>query len=144
MWEDSLFLFLRPNQKFTTEVKLENIKYILSVAGTVLSLAAACITFAIKMVKAIKEKKETLNREGLIKALPELIEAAESFNNYSGEEKKEYVLTKVNQYAIESKLSFDLSFVSNKIEELITLSKQVNNKTILKQNQGENYYGNQF
>ena len=54
------------------------------------------------------------------------MEIAESFANYSGEEKKEYVITKVNQFAIENGIKFDLQMVTEKIEEMIELSKKVN------------------
>ncbi len=48
--------------------------------------------------------------------------------HYSGEEKKEYVMTKANRYAIENDIAFDEDAVSEKVEELITLSKEVNAK----------------
>ena len=54
------------------------------------------------------------------------MEIAEQFTNYSGEEKKEYVMTRVNQFALENKIKFDSEAVNEKIEELIGLSKKVN------------------
>ena len=46
--------------------------------------------------------------------------------SYSGEEKKEYVMTKANRYAIENGIAFDEEAVSAKVEELISLTRQVN------------------
>jgi hypothetical protein len=51
---------------------------------------------------------------------------AESYYNYLGEEKKAYVLTKLNQYALDNGITFDEEKASQKIEELIALSKNVN------------------
>ena len=71
-------------------------------------------------------KKKLKNSYVLLDAVAPLMEIAETFTNYSGEEKKEYVMTKVNQFAIENGIRFDSQAVSNKIEELIGLSKNVN------------------
>ena len=46
----------------------------------------------------------------------------------SGTEKKEYVLDKVAEFAKETGIEADLQFISEKIEELVRLSKQVNVK----------------
>ena len=77
----------------------------------------------------VKDKKKNLeNSILLLDAVAPIMEVAEKYVHYTGEEKKEFVLTKINQLAIENKLKFDEVAVSNKIEELITLSKEVNNK----------------
>ena len=47
---------------------------------------------------------------------------------YLCDEKKEYVLTRINQLAIENGINFDVKAISDKIEELIKLSKEVNYK----------------
>lgn len=107
---------------------MQNLEYILSLAGTAFSLLAASITFMFKFIVALKAKKESLTREKINDALPSLIEEAEKFIHYSGTEKKEYVLTKINQFAIENNLKFNIQFVSDKIEELVELSKQVNKR----------------
>ena len=56
----------------------------------------------------------------------ELIEEAERFIGYSGKEKKEYVIDKIGEYAEELGIKADLQFVSEKIEELVKLTKGVN------------------
>ena len=50
------------------------------------------------------------------------------FNNYLGNEKKEYVITKLNQFAIENNIDFDKEKLDERIEKLIKLSKNVNYK----------------
>ena len=56
------------------------------------------------------------------------MEIAENFSNYSGEEKKQFVLTKVNQFAIENGLKFDAETTAAQVEKLIELSKKINAK----------------
>ena len=51
---------------------------------------------------------------------------AEGFRNYTGAEKKNYVLTKMNQFSIDNKINYDEDYVSCKIEELIETTKVVN------------------
>lgn len=53
---------------------------------------------------------------------------AEQFKNYTGKEKKNYVLTKMNQFSIENGIKFSSEFISEKIEEIISLTKNVNTK----------------
>lgn len=101
-------------------------EYVLSLAGTACSLLAACITFAVKLYRAARDKKAAMTREQILKLLPTVIEQAERFMHYTGEEKKEYVLTRVNRFALDNGLPFDAAYVADKIEELVALSKQVN------------------
>lgn len=107
---------------------MENMEYILSLAGAALSILAALLTIAVKFVKALKELKAREGKEEIGKKLPELIAEAEKFEEYSGAEKKEYVLDKVAEFAKETGIEADLQFISEKIEEFVRLSKQVNVK----------------
>lgn len=109
---------------------MENLELILSLAGTALSLFIACVLFIVKLISGYMTKKKLKNSYVLLDAVAPLMEIAETFTSYSGEEKKEYVLTKVNQFAIENGINFDLQAVTKKIEELIELSKKVNNDKI--------------
>ena len=108
------------------EEEMENIEYILSLAGAVLSAVAALVTMGIRFLKAMKELKERAGEEEIGKKLPELISEAEGKEGYSGKEKKGYVMDKIAEYAEEEGIEADLQYVSEKIEELVELSKQVN------------------
>ena len=116
---------------------MENAELILSLAGTALSLFVAAVLFFVKLLRGSAAKKKLKNDYLLLDAVAPLMELAESFTSYSGEEKKEYVLTKLNQFAIENGISFDVSTVSQKIEELIALSKQVNGRGKESETQGK-------
>ena len=105
---------------------MENLGLIVSLAGTALSLFIACVLFIVKIIRGYITKKKLKNSYVLLEAVAPLMEIAEQFTNYSGEEKKEYVMTRVNQFALENKIKFDSEAVNEKIEELIGLSKKVN------------------
>ena len=107
---------------------MENIQLILSLAGTALSLLVACVTFVIKLAGSIRRRVREEGATALMNAVAPIVEIAEGFGNYGGAEKKEYVLTKVNQYAIENSIEFDAQSVSDKIEQLVELSRQVNRR----------------
>lgn len=62
----------------------------------------------------------------LAETIQPLIVEAEKFTHFSGEEKKQYVLTKANQFAIDPKLKFDQEKVSVMIDELVETTKKVN------------------
>ncbi len=101
---------------------------LLALAGATVCLFFVCIILIIKIVQAKRSKKKTVNTALLEEVIAPLMEIAEKFENYSGEEKKEYVITKINQFAVENKLNFDAKAISEKIEQLIKLSKRVNVK----------------
>ena len=107
---------------------MENIQLILSLAGTTFSLLVACVTFVIKLVRSVRRRVREEGAAVLMNAVAPIVEIAEGFGNYSGAEKKEYVLTKVNQYAIENSIEFNAQSVSDKIEQLVELSRQVNRR----------------
>ena len=52
---------------------MERAEYILSLVGTILSCMAGILTIGIKLIKALKEVKERINKEKITEKLPELI-----------------------------------------------------------------------
>lgn len=116
---------------------MENLEIILSAAGTALGLLVTTLTFLTKFIRSAKAKKAAEQAIEIANAVLPYIEEAEKLIHYSGEEKKEYVMTKANQFAIDNGIAFDAEDVSAKIEELIGLTKQVNiskNNTTVMQN----------
>ena len=105
---------------------MQNIAAILSLAGTAACFLAGAITLLTRLIKTAKEKKQALNINKICNAVVPFITQAESFRNYSGQEKREFVLTKANQFAIDNGIKFDAGLVEEKIEELVRLSKEVN------------------
>ena len=105
---------------------LENIELFLSVIGAFLSLVVAIIICAIKFMKTIKSTQSLKDVSDILDAVGPIMEIAESFVNYTGAEKKNFVLTQVEQLASENGITINASIVSDKIEELIQLSKKIN------------------
>ena len=105
---------------------MEKLEVILSVVGTVAGLSATAVAFIVKFVRSAKAKRVAEQFTQICDSLIPYIEQAEKFTHYSGVEKKEYVLTKANQFAIEKGFKFNAGAVNAKIEELVLLSRQVN------------------
>lgn len=105
---------------------IENLEIYLSVAITVFSLFASALTFLIKLIKNIKERIKTENKLKISEYIIPLIEEAEAFVNYTGIEKKEFVTTRITQFALSNKIKLDQEMVSEIIEKLVSLTKNVN------------------
>lgn len=105
---------------------MENLELILSLAGICVGLIVTVATLIFKYAKSAKARKAAEQTIEICNAILPYIEQAESYVHYSGEEKKEYVMTKANQYAIENGIAFDKQAVSVKVEELVELTKEVN------------------
>ena len=105
---------------------MEKLEYIFSLVGTVLSFLVALLTLVLKLMKVLKDKSITEDREKLVEKLLELVVEAEGLLDYSGKEKKAYVMEKVSEFASREDIEADLEFVSEEIEKLVELSKQVN------------------
>lgn len=82
------------------------------------------IVSIINFIKYIKAKDWNKVKE----EISNLISVAELHLNYTGEEKKEYVLTKINQFAIEHKIKFDGKKASKAIDDLVKITKEVNKR----------------
>ena len=107
---------------------MENLETILSLAGTALGLLITALTFLLKFLKSAKAKKAAENVIMIGNAVVPYIEQAEKFLNYSGLEKKEFVLTKANQFAVARGIPFDSEAVTDEVEKLVKLTKAVNGR----------------
>lgn len=117
---------------------MENIKEIITIASACLGLLATITGFLIPLVKNVKAKNKLTALNKLSATLQALIIDAETFANFTGAEKKEYVMTKANRYAIEHKLPYDEQAVSEKVEDLVALSKEVNKRDAVPVSKQEN------
>ncbi len=109
---------------------MENLKQIITIASACVGLLATITGFLIPLVKNVKAKNKLTALNKLSTTLQSLIIDAETFTNFSGAEKKEYVMTKANRYAIEHKIPYDEHAVSEKVEDMVSLSKEVNKREI--------------
>lgn len=107
---------------------LENLRLILSLLAPALGLLCTTVIVLQKLVKNQKLKRILEKTEEITKQIIPCIIEAEKNLHYTGEKKKKMVMTKLNQYAIEKHLGFDEAAISQKIEQYIDLTKQVNSK----------------
>lgn len=104
----------------------ENLHIYLSLLAPALGLLCTTVVFLQKFVKNKKLKKILEKTEQITKEIIPCITEAETFINFTGEEKKKFVMTRLNQFAIDNQLKFDQEKISNRIEDLIKLTKKVN------------------
>lgn len=107
-------------------MSFEDIKLFFPFLAPALGLLCTTVVFLKKFVKNKKLKKVLEKAEKLTKEIIPCIMQAEKFINYTGEEKKNFVMTKLNQFAINNNIKFNEEETSSKVEELIALTKEVN------------------
>lgn len=98
---------------------------VIAVAGFVFGLIAKIKGGAWKKVA---EGVSSLGDE--FSKLAELVEKAETFTNYSGAEKLNYVLTNYKLDCINNGIKYDEAAVTEQIEKIINLTKNVNTKSV--------------
>lgn len=108
---------------------MQSIKEIITIISACMGLLATVTGFLIPLVKNVKAKNKLSALNKLAATLQSLIVDAEQLADLSGAEKKEYVLNKASGYAINNDIPFDRQLVSDKIEEIVALSKKVNATT---------------
>lgn len=107
---------------------IENLKEIISLIVAIITLSSFLITFIAKNSKNIKVRRFAENLNVITKEVNKYVILAEDFINYTGKDKKEWVITKVNQFAIENGINFDVEVVGDLIEQAVALSKRVNQR----------------
>ena len=105
---------------------MEKLELNISLLGARVATVATAATFIAKFVKSVTAKRVAEQTIEICNALLPFVEQAESFVHYSGEEKKQFVMTKANRYALCRGLAFDEQLVGEKVEELVALTKSVN------------------
>ena len=105
---------------------MKDLEILLSLTATVIGLLITILTFIVKSVKNAKVKKGLEQAMKIGNAILPFIQEAEKFTAFTGPEKKAYVMTKANQFALTNHLSFNEPQISVKVEELVALTKQVN------------------
>lgn len=110
-----------------------NIQTIIGLVTLLITLAAFTLRLYAKYTtnKKAKAAAESLAAKldvykQVASKINEWVEQAELFAGYAGAEKKQYVLTKVNQYCIDNKIEYDADMVSGLIESAVALTKSVN------------------
>lgn len=107
---------------------MEDIKLYISIIVFVLGLITSIISIIIKYTKNSKTKKSLQNVLYIIEDLIPLIEEAERFTAYSGQEKKEYVISRIIRNLSKNNIEINEEQINEMIEKLVGFSKEVNYK----------------
>lgn len=105
---------------------MDKLEQIIAIISACLGLIGTITGLLISLVKNVKAKNRLTTINKLTVALQAFVEDAETFVNYSGAEKKEYVMTKANRFAIDNNIPYDETAVSDIIENIVKISKSVN------------------
>lgn len=117
---------------------MDNLKEIITIVTACLGFIATATGFLIPLVKNVKAKNKLTALNKLSTTLQSYMVDAESHSNFTGEEKKDYVLTKTNRYAIDNDIPYDEQALSAKVEDLVALSKEVNKRGTISTTQQAN------
>ncbi|MDE5715955.1 MAG: hypothetical protein K2I42_07500 [Anaeroplasmataceae bacterium] len=106
------------------------LEIILSFLGTCIGFGISLVTLVFKLLKNKKARESAEQSIDIMNNLQSFMIDAEQYIHYSNEEKKQYVLTRMKQIMVERQIPFEDKILQQKLEELITFSKQVNKKTV--------------
>ena len=107
---------------------MENLEWILSLAGAVLVFLSTAVGILVKLVKAVKAKNAEEIKNVLMEAAQEAVAFAETVKGVSGETKKNIALTQIGQTMLSKGMKFDKQSASEAVESLISLTKEVNSR----------------
>lgn len=105
----------------------ETIMTVCALIGTLLSLLGLFFSLLAKS----KNKKARTIAESMLEVIDfckDAVRIAEEFTNFSGEEKKAYATTLVKQKCIEEGIKINDTEISNDIENIISISKNINSR----------------
>ena len=105
---------------------MQNLHIILSLSGSTFGLLVTTITVAVRLIKSGRARKTAEQAVQISNAVLPFIREAEKFSDYRSDEKKAYVMTKANQFAISNKIPFNEEKVGDRVDELVELTRCVN------------------
>ena len=101
---------------------------ILVIVGALAGVISTTIPLIIKLIKKSKQFKQERNLNRSADVLLRLIAEAELFTNYSGQEKKEFVKSRLAIFAINNKIAFDEARLETAIDDIIGITREVNKR----------------
>ena len=107
---------------------IENLKDILWIISACTGILVTAISFLIPTVKNAKVKKALQVAQGVTEIIQKGCVEAEKFINYTGTEKKAYVMVQAKEYALSNNVPFDEETVSQQIDDLIKITKLINRR----------------
>lgn len=107
---------------------MAEVKLYLYIIIFVLSLITSIVSIIVKYSKNVKVKNNLENVLNIMNDLIPLICEAEKFTSYNGEEKKEYVVSRIIRNLSNNNIKIDEEKINEMIEKLVSFSKEVNYK----------------
>ena len=101
---------------------------IIWIIGAILSVCATGIPSIIGLVRKTKQFIKERNWNKVMEVLPKFITEAEKFINYRGQEKKEFVKSRLAIFAIKNKIAFDEIRFEAAIDNIVNLTREVNKR----------------
>lgn len=107
---------------------METLQLVLTISALAVALLTTIITAVAKNCKNTKVAKAATNLLKVMGVVQGFVVEAEKLTQFTGSFKKEWVMTKVNEFCLQNNIAFDKDKVDELIEDVIKLSKNVNAK----------------
>lgn len=114
---------------------LEMTKELLAIISTVSGILVTGIPMLIGFLRKAKQLIKERNLREITELIPILIKEAERYLNYTGEEKKAYVKSKLALHTVNKKIRYDEAKIDTIIDETVKLTKEINSRDKDKKNQ---------
>lgn len=107
---------------------IETLKEIIDLIIFLVPLLISLLILSAKLSKNRRLRKYSESIIEIEKIVNKYMVSAEGFSNYSGNDKLEWVKTKVNQFCIENDINYNEEAINEIIERLIILTKKINQR----------------
>jgi len=101
---------------------------IIWIIGAILSICATGIPSIIGLVRKTKQFIKERDWNKIMQILYALVMDAEKFSNYNGQEKKEFVKSRLAVYTLKNKIIFDEKRFETAIDDIVKLTREVNKR----------------
>ena len=105
---------------------MATIREIVIIIGAVVGVMGTAIPLVINLIRKTKAWVRERDWNRVMGELPRLIIEAERFLNYTGDEKKEYVKSRLAVFAVGNRIVFDEAKFDASIDNVVRLTKMVN------------------
>ena len=109
---------------------METLQLVLTISALAVALLTTIITAVAKNCKNTKLARAATNLLKVMGAVEGFVVEAEKLTQFTGPFKKEWVLTKVNEFCLKNNIAFEQEKVDKLLEDAIKFSKNVNAKKI--------------
>jgi len=102
------------------------VREILVIVGAIVGIISTAVPLIIKLIKKSRQWTKERDWNKIMEMLPRLIVEAEHFTNYTGQEKKEFVKSRLAIFAINNRIAFNETGLEAAIDDAVKLTREVN------------------